>query len=175
MFKQTLIVLLGLVFLFFHLYADTSEKGIYTGLPIPRYVSLKSDLVKLRIGPGIRYQTSYIYNCIHYPVQIIAEFNNWRKVKDVSNIQGWIHQSLLSGSRYVIVSSNKILFQKHLMNKLTNYQSLIFKASNEISAPILKIEYGVLAKLVKCKEHWCKITIRHYNGWIRKINIWGSG
>ena len=171
MLSLRLIILTISFFFIINTYAN--ETGISTGLPIPRYVSLKSNTVKLRVGPGKKYQTSYLYQCINNPVKIIAEFDNWRKIEDINNTQGWIHQSLISGSKYVIINNNTILIKKGLINKLTKNQSLIFQASDEKSSPILKVEYGVLARLIKCKKHWCKIAIQNYSGWIRKINIWG--
>ena len=66
---------------------NANETGISTGLPIPRYVSLKSDEIKMRVGPGKNYQTSHIYECRHYPVKVIAEFDNWRKIEDENKTQ----------------------------------------------------------------------------------------
>ena len=152
---------------------DANETGISTGLPIPRYVSLKSNEIKIRVGPGKKYQTSHVYECINYPVKIIAEFDNWRKIEDINDTQGWVHQSLLSGIRYVIITDNDFIIKKDLANKLSANQSLIFKAPDENSPPILKVEFGVLAKIIKCEKFWCKIIIQNYNGWIRKANIWG--
>jgi SH3-like domain-containing protein len=153
--------------------AIANETGILTGLPIPRYVSLKSNEIKIRIGPGKKYQTSHVYECINYPVKIIAEFDNWRKIEDINQTQGWVHQSLLSGARYVIITDNEFIIRKDLINKLSDNQSLIFKAPDENSPPILKIEFGVLAKIMKCEKFWCKVIIQNYKGWIRKANIWG--
>ena len=147
--------------------------GIVTGLPIPRYVSIKSTEVKMRVGPGKKYQTSYVFRCLNYPLKVIAEFDNWRKVTDINNTQGWIHQSLLSGIKYVLINNNKIIIKKDLEKELLKNQSLIFRAPDENSPPILKVEIGVLAKVVKCEEYWCKINIEKYRGWIRKVNIWG--
>lgn len=161
------------IFLIFTISSNSLETGIATGLPIPRYVTLKSPEVKMRVGPGKEYQTSYIYQCTNHPLKIIAEFDNWRKVQDINNTQGWIHQSLLSGINYVVINNNKILTKKDLEKELLKNQSLIFKAPDENSPPILKVEFGALAKIIKCEINWCKVKINKYSGWIRKINVWG--
>ena len=152
---------------------NANETGISTGLPIPRYVSLKSDEIKMRVGPGKKYQTSHIYECRHHPVKVIAEFDNWRKIEDENKTQGWIHQSLLSGIRYVIIENNSLIIKKDLRQKLSKNHSLIFKAPDENSPLIVKVEFGVLARVVKCEKFWCKVSIQNYTGWIRKANIWG--
>ena len=162
-----------IIFLVFTINSNSFETGIVTGLPIPRYVTLKSTEVKMRVGPGKKYQTSHIYQCINQPLKIIAEFDNWRKVTDIDNTQGWIHQSLLSGVNYVIINDNKISIKKDLEKGLLKNQSLIFKAPDENSPPIIKVEFGTLARVIKCESEWCKVRIEKYNGWIRKINIWG--
>ena len=164
---------MSVLLLFYFSDIHAHKKGMFTGLLIPRYVSLKSSKVKVRIGPGIKYKTYYVYKCTHYPVKIIDEFDHWRKIQDIHNIEGWVHRSLVSGIRYVIVNDNKILVKKSLEKELDINQSLIFQNSNEKSYPILKVQYNVIAKLMKCQDHWCKVLVNGYSGWIRKINIWG--
>ncbi len=70
-----------------------------TGLPLPRYVSLRAEEVNMRTGPGVRYPVDWVYKRRNLPVEIIAEFGTWRKIRDVEGAQGWIHQSMLSNRR----------------------------------------------------------------------------
>lgn len=167
--------LLFLASFFFILTVNYSagKTGIVTGLQIPRYASLKADTVKLRVGPGKKYQTSYLYRCKNYPVKIIAEFDNWRKIEDVEKTQGWVHKSLLSGVSYAIIQSNKLLNRKSLAYKIANNQSLIFKAPDENSIPVAKLEFGVIVKIAKCESEWCKVNVQKITGWVRKANLWG--
>ena len=88
--------------------------------------------------------------------RVIAEFDNWRKIEDENKTQGWIHQSLLSGIRYVIIKNNNLIIKKDLAHKLSNNHSLLFKAPDENSPLILKVEFGVLTRVVKCEKFWCK-------------------
>ncbi len=150
-----------------------AETGVVTGLPIPRYVSLRSDKAKLRVGPGRQYKTPYLYECKNYPVKVIAEFDNWRKIEDIEGTKGWMHRSLLSGVSYAIIKDNKLVARKNLAYKINNNQGLIFEAPDENSVPIAKVEFGVVAKIIKCKSEWCKTSIKNFTGWIRKVNLWG--
>lgn len=149
------------------------QDGIVTGLSLPRYVTLKSNEVKLRVGPGKNYKTIYIYKCINYPVKIIAEFDNWRKVEDVEGTVGWIHQNLISGVNYAIIKKNILLSKKKLAYSLPADESLLFKAPDENSQPIAKFKFNVIAKIITCEKEWCKLKHGNFTGWIRKINLWG--
>ena len=80
------------------------KRAISIGKPVQRFVSLRSDVVNLRTGPGVRYPVDWVYKSKYLPVEIIAEFENWRKVRDVHGTQGWIHQSLLSSRRMFIIT-----------------------------------------------------------------------
>ena len=75
-----------------------------SGLPLPRFVSLKSGRVNARIGPGINYAVSWLYSRPGLPMEIIQEYDNWRKVRDLDGAEGWINQSLLTGKRTAIAA-----------------------------------------------------------------------
>jgi SH3-like domain-containing protein len=150
------------------------KTGIYSGLPIPRYVSLKSEKVKLRIGPGKKYRTQYVYVVKNFPVKIIAEFDNWRKIRDIDGSEGWIHTSMLSGNRYVLLVRNKIFFRNELARHIAKSQSILFSSDTEKSVPVAKIELGTVLKLKKCKEKWCKVAAEGISGWVRKENLFGA-
>src|SRR5690349_11644648 len=87
--------------------ADTNERPVHrgSGLPIPRFASLRSDEVNVRTGPGTRYPVDWVYKRKAMPVEIVAEFENWRKIRDWQGASGWVHQSLLTGKRSFIISS----------------------------------------------------------------------
>lgn len=173
---------LKLLLLFFILLLtpNTFAKGVgrETGLTIPRFVTLKSTEVNLRKGPGKKYKTIYIYKCLGYPVEVIAEFSNWRKIRDKDNTEGWLHEGLITGRRNVIIIGNKILSRKSLLYKIPDFQAVLFKAPDENSNIIARVEFNVVAKLMACQKEWCKISVKDSKtnsiiGWIRKINIWG--
>ena len=85
---------------------DVSAQARNSGLPLPRFVSLRADEVNMRTGPGVQYPVEWVYKRQGLPAEIIAEFGTWRKVRDWQGTQGWIHQSMLSGKRNFIIMEN---------------------------------------------------------------------
>lgn len=133
--------------------------GGESGLPTPRFVSLKSSEVNLRSGPGVRYPVDWVYLQRGLPVEVITEFNAWRRVKDWNGDEGWVHKSLLSGKRGLRVREDT---------------KLLYKKSSE-AKPIAKIEKGVFGELIECgkKDVLCKARFSNLEGWIRRDLIWG--
>ena len=141
----------------YNLYGKT---GSVTGLDIPRFVSLKSNDANIRVGPSVNYPIKLKYLMQNLPLEIIDEFDVWRKSKDhVGNI-GWIHKSLIKGDRFILVNNN------------TN------KDVNLYNIPEGKI-IGIIKKnnildLNICILDWCKVTQNNLTGWLLKKNIWGA-
>ena len=131
-----------------------------TGKSLPRFGSLRANVVNLRRGPGVRYPVDWVYESKYLPVEIIAEFKNWRKVRDVEGTQGWIHQSMLSNRRmFVIIGQMKTLRR--------NDQSK--------SPAIAKLETNVIGELKRCptSSGWCKVSVGGHKGWLRRVDFWG--
>ena len=146
--------------------------GSVTKLPVPRFVSLKSSETNLRSGPANHYPIKFTYKKKHYPMEIVAEFEHWRLLSDQDNSQGWVHQSLISGVRYVLIKNNH-MGTKSLSYKVPEGQAIILRLPDESSYPIIRAEIGVIAKLKKCIEDWCQVELNGKRGWIAKINLWG--
>jgi len=132
-----------------------------TGLPLPRFVSLRADQVNLRTGPGVQYPVEWVYQRQSLPVEIIAEYRTWRKIRDWQSTQGWVHQSMLSGRRSVIVTGKR--------------RSLRSSADTK-SPPVAEIEAGAIAHLDKCPSGggWCFVDAENLKGWLRKVEFWGA-
>ena len=124
----------------------------------PRFVSLKSNKVNLRRGPGLDYKIDWVYKRKHLPLMIVSEFGHWRQVIDFEGYSGWIYKDLLSGSRYIIVNKEETL----LRNKAT---------FDSLGKAILKRE--LVAKLIDCEGLWCFIRIRKMRGYVLAEHIWG--
>ncbi len=136
-----------------------AKTGKETGLEIPRYISLKSNDANIRIGPSKNYPIEIKYIKKNYPLKILEEYEDWRKVEDFQKNFGWIHKSLISGSRTGIVLSND--------NKT-------IKLLNTLNGNVIgEIGKGNIVFLEKCKIDWCLVSFGEYRGWIDKINIWG--
>ncbi|HEY8963133.1 MAG TPA: SH3 domain-containing protein [Alphaproteobacteria bacterium] len=133
--------------------------GVVSGLPLPRFVSLRSDTVYVRAGPGMRYPVKWVYQSRSYPLQVIQEFDTWRKIKDIDGDEGWVHQTLLSGNRYVLIESDQPV--------------TLYKKPDEDSRPVAQAEKGVVAKLNECEDNWCQVSVSGYKGWLLKEILWG--
>ena len=128
-------------------------------LPIPRFVSIKSNEVNARKGPGTSYPIEWVYIKKGEPVEVIAEFEQWRKIRDIDGGKGWVHSSVISGRRSVII------LDKNPIN-------MHYRASNK-STIIAKIEYGVRCSIKKCDKIWCNLSCQDNTGWIKRQNLWG--
>ena len=110
-------------------------QGKSTGLPLPRFVSLRVGEVNLRTGPGVQYPVDWVYLRQNLPVEIVAEYGTWRKIRDVQGAQGWIHQSMLSGARFVTI---------------TGQMRTLRRQADAKSRPVARIEPGAIGELLNC-------------------------
>ena len=130
-----------------------------SGLKIPRFVSTKSDKSNLRKGANTDYPIQLTYTVENFPLEIIAEYEIWRKVVDVDGNQGWMHKSLLHGNRYGIIKTSH------------DQPAQIYNKPEGIIIGI--IGNRNIVKINKCFSLWCKISFTKYKGWVNKQNVWG--
>ena len=128
-------------------------------LPLPRFVTIKSSEANVRTGPNFRYPIAWVYAKKGEPVEILAEFEQWRKIRDKYGDGGWIHESMLSGKRGIIINGN------HL--------KIIYRKADDTSPRIAQLEPEVRAELISCHKGWCNIQIKNYRGWIKASDVWG--
>lgn len=133
-----------------------------SGLPVPRYVSLKSDHVNVRAGPTKDHDVAWVYTKSGLPVEITAEFENWRRVRDSEGSEGWVYHSLLSGKRTAVVT----------MKRKDELASLHDSADPQ-SAVAARLQAGVVAQVKRCKGGWCRVTGNGFDGWIEQQRLWG--
>jgi SH3-like domain-containing protein len=143
--------------------ASGQQAGSATGLPVPRYVSLKSDHVNLREGPSKDHATKWIYQRAGLPVEITAEYETWRRIRDSEGAEGWVLHSLLSGKRTALISPWK-----------KNAPALPLHAEPQDDSPITaKLAPGVVAGVKKCDGQWCRLKGEGYDGYMAQTNLWG--
>ncbi len=138
--------------------ALSAAKG--TGLPLPRFVSIRSGEVNLRTGPGVQYPVDWVYRRPDLPVEIVAEFGTWRKIRDWQGTQGWVHQGMLAGQRTLIVTG----------------KARTIRTKPELDAQaVAQIEPGVIGRLQECPNGtvWCRIYVKGFNGWLPRDDFWG--
>lgn len=129
-----------------------------SGLPLPRFASLKADEVNVRTGPGPRFPVEWVLNRKGMPVEIVAEYENWRKIRDWQGTSGWLYQGLLTGKRAFIVVSKDVALHKTPVT------------SAEVMA-VLKPE--VVGEIRSCVGEWCRVRVSGISGWLERTDIWG--
>lgn len=131
-----------------------------SGLPLPRFVSLRAEPVNMRSGPGRRYPVAWILTRRGLPLQVIAEYDTWRKVRDPEGAEGWIHQSMLTGRRTVMALAEDTLLRRDPMPQ---------------SQPIARIGAGVIGNLLACPggQTYCRVDMGGYLGWLPRGAVFG--
>lgn len=124
----------------------------------PRFASLRSAEVNLRTGPGKRYPVDWVFVRRNLPVEIIGTFDTWRKVRDYTGTQGWVHQSMLSGRRTAIITGG--------------YQKMHEEPSLQ-SAVVATVQSRVVGRLIRCNPEWCRLNISGVEGWLPRDSLWG--
>ena len=133
-----------------------------SGLPVPRYVSLKSDHVNVRAGPTKDNDVAWVYTKSGLPVEITAEYENWRRVRDSEGAEGWVYHSLLSGRRTAVVT---------MKNK--DDLAAIYDTPSASSAVAARLQAGVVAQVKRCNNGWCRVIGTGFDGWIEQQRLWG--
>lgn len=136
-----------------------------SGLPVPRFVSLKPSRANVRIGPGREYAVSWLFLRSGLPVEIIQEYDNWRRIRDADGTEGWIYQSLLSGKR----TASAAPWLKNDEGGMIN----MWRSPNEEAAIAAKIEPGAIGDVEECNGQWCRIVMRGAKGWVKQSQLWG--
>ncbi len=132
-----------------------------TGFQIPRFVSLRSDKVYARTGPGKEYPIRYIYQRKNLPVEVTLEYLGWRKIRDQQGAEGWVHNTLLSGKRNATID-------------IEQFNIKIRKNPNQTARATALVENNAIVRIEKCiKNNWCQVSSAGYKGWIQRKNLWG--
>ena len=144
-----------------------APKTAPSGLPIPRFVSLKSDPVNMRAGPGLDYPTQWVFRRAGLPVEVLREFEGWRQVRDAEGATGWVLASLLSGRRTALV------VPWEAKPGSTPPQIAIKDDDSERAQDVARVEAGVIANVRTCDSRWCAVTIGELRGYIEQKKLWG--
>ncbi|SPJ24949.1 SH3 domain-containing protein [Palleronia abyssalis] len=140
--------------------AAEAERGPVTNLPMPRFVSMKATEGNVRRGPSLSHRIDWVYNRKDLPLIITAEYGHWRRVEDRDGQGGWVHYSLLSGVRTVMVDAEEV----------------VLRATPDLRAPeIANVKRGVVARIDECVRDWCRLRKAGYRGWAPKAALWGVG
>ncbi|MCH8091872.1 MAG: hypothetical protein IID53_01480 [Proteobacteria bacterium] len=131
-----------------------------SGLPLPRYASLRANEVNVRTGPGVRYPVKWVFVRRDLPIEIIAEFSTWRKIRDWQGTEGWVHRSMVSGKRTVII---------------TDAVQIMRREPSRWAPAVARVEAGVVAHILECGVDWCRVEAGGLSGWVKQGQFWGRG
>jgi SH3-like domain-containing protein len=139
---------------------EATARGPVTNLPLPRFVSLRAETANARRGPGLSHRIDWEFRRRGWPLEITAEYGHWRRVRDVEGAGGWVHHSLLSGTRTAVVIGSSLL--------------PVHATQSEGSAIRAYLEPGVVAGLDRCDGDWCRVRVERTDGWVRRDALWGA-
>ena len=138
-----------------------ADTGSITGLKLPRFASLRSDEVNMRVGPGTRFPIEWQYHRRNLPVQILREVEVWRLVEDEDGVKGWVHQATLVGHRSFVVKGA---------------EAVLRHAPDEAADAVARLKPGVVGRISACAAAaaWCEVQVEDYRGWLRREQFWGT-
>lgn len=137
-----------------------AERATPSGLPVPRWVTLKFDKVNARKGPGDDHRLLWVYQARGLPVQVVAETSEWRRICDPDGALVWVHKRTTDGRR-------------SLMN-LTGAPAPLLRSPKPKSKPAAYLAPRALAGLTRCDKGWCKVKVEGVSGWVRDGELWGA-
>ena len=129
------------------------------GLKVPRFVSLHSDKVNLRTGPGRRYPIEWVLTRKDMPVEVTAQFEQWRRIRAWDGTAGWVQQQMVGGKRFVVVEKGAA--------------RPVYRQPEPNSGVVARAEPGVIARLAECRGPWCRVETPDVSGWMRRTDLWG--
>lgn len=133
--------------------------GEEASLKVPRFVSLHADKVNLRTGPGRQYPIEWVLTKKDMPVEVIAQFEHWRRIRDWDGTVGWVQEHMVAGKRYVVIDKGG--------------DRPLHQQPDVASAVVARAEPGVVARLAECRGAWCRVEADDISGWMRRTDIWG--
>jgi SH3-like domain-containing protein len=140
---------------------ETPDAGAQpAGLPIPRFVSLRTNPINLRTGPGVRYPVDWVYVRRNLPVEVVGEFDTWRRIRDQDGAEGWVHQSMLSGKRTAVVRGGTQALRRN---------------GEDASDAEATVESGVVVNVLRCPTGlaYCRVEAGGAQGWLKREALWG--
>ena len=138
---------------------EVAQAAKRSGAPLPRFAALRAPEVNRRTGPGTRYPIDWVYRRRNLPVEIVDEYDTWRRIRDFEGTAGWVHQSMLHGRRYVVVSGDD--------------GAVLRRDPQDDSRPVAQLERGVIGRLESCGDVWCVVEVESMKGWLRRDQVFG--
>ncbi len=156
-----LTLFVGVVALFLTMHTALAAKAIdnTSHLPIPRFASLRANEVNMRTGPGMRYPIEWVYRRKGLPVEVTAEYDVWRRVRDPEGTEGWMNKAELTGRRGAFVTGSGCALRD---------------SRDDRSESLARLEPGTVGQILSCAGDWCKVKFDGIKGYLRKTEFWGA-
>ena len=163
-FKALCLIMLALSLLASPALAQSDNPS---GLPLPRFASTRSEPINVRVGPGQKYDIAWTYLRAGIPVEIVQEFDTWRKIRDVDGEEGWIHQNLLTGTRAGYVTP-----------LIANGEIPLLSSQSDESGVRARLGAGLKVTISECDGTWCQVSASGqgssvYSGYLHQEELWG--
>ncbi|MBS7534992.1 hypothetical protein KHC28_15155 [Ancylobacter sonchi] len=142
--------------------ANAGPVGRESGLPVPRFVSIKADKVNVRSGPSRDHGVAWVFTRAGLPVEITAEFETWRRIRDSDGAEGWVYHSMLSSRRTALVGP-----------WLKGGPTSLYASRDTKSRVAAQVEPGVLGQVSDCDGTWCRFYGDGFEGFIEQERLWG--
>ena len=152
-----LLILVAVLLAFAASLPDREARGD-AAINVPRFMSVKASPANVRRGPGRDHEILWVYNLPRVPVEVIAEHQDWRKIRDWDGDEGWVYQALLTSRRSVIV---------------TGESATLHLSADPAATAVAIAEPGVVADLITCDGGWCEVEVDGHDGWLRREAVWG--
>jgi len=137
--------------------ADTSAVGPDSNLPVPRFVSLKTEGANGRHGPGLDHPVDWVYEHAGLPLRVTAESGPWRRVVDPGGTEVWMHAQNLDARRTAYVTRAASLRRQ----------------AREGAQPVAYLQPGVIGALTGCDGSWARFAVGGRVGWVEASSLWG--
>jgi SH3-like domain-containing protein len=138
-----------------------AARGPVTNLPLPRFVSMRAEEANARRGPSLDQRVDWAFVRRGLPLEVVAEYGQWRRVRDAEGAGGWVHHTLLSGVRTALVQGDEPVALRAGPGEATAVRALA--------------EPGVIGRLEECRDAWCEIAAGGVEGWLPRARLWGVG
>jgi SH3-like domain-containing protein len=141
--------------------ADENAATAAAALKLPRFVSLHADKVNLRTGPGRQYPIAWVLTRRDMPVEITAQFENWRRIREWDGTEGWVQEHMVDGKRFVVIEKGA--------------DRPLYAEPDPVSGIVARAEAGAVARLDECRGPWCRVAASGISGWLKRSDVWGVG
>jgi SH3-like domain-containing protein len=135
------------------------------------YASIKSSEVNVRKGPNTRYPIDWVFKKKGEPVEVIAQFEHWHRIKDISGDEGWVKSVMLSKKRTGVV--NTALPNNFSKPKVANLYAKLYHQPDASTKVFAEVEASQRVEVLQCQKQWCKLKVKEISGWIEKPYLWG--